>query len=190
MTETGSSGVAPNRESFFHLPQSEIERRNLLLWSLTILYCLAIFFFSSLEGDDLGNTGPKVHGFDKLQHIGLYFGLGYLVYLAFRDSARLQPRLEEFLESMGASFYRLFRNKNMPPGMRLPCGLLVVTVLFCYLYGFSDEVHQSFVDGRSASVADLFVDGVGGLLAALFLNLHFRKRILDAKPQERKTPTP
>lgn len=34
---------------------------------------------------------------------------------------------------------------------------------FCLLYGVVDETHQSFVDGRNASVFDLLTDGVGAL---------------------------
>jgi hypothetical protein len=37
-------------------------------------------------------------------------------------------------------------------------------VLFCSLYGLGDEIHQSFVVGRSASWGDLMADALGGLL--------------------------
>ncbi len=44
--------------------------------------------------------------------------------------------------------------------------LLMLTVCFCLLYGFSDEFHQSFVPGRDASGYDVLADGIGGLLGA------------------------
>ena len=54
--------------------------------------------------------------------------------------------------------------------------LLAATVLFCSLYGLSDEWHQSFVTGRHASVFDWLADTVGALLMALFM----RKRLASA----------
>lgn len=42
-----------------------------------------------------------------------------------------------------------------------------VTVLFCLLYGISDEVHQAFIPGRHAGIDDLAADVAGDLLAVV-----------------------
>ncbi len=39
-------------------------------------------------------------------------------------------------------------------------------LLFCLLYGISDELHQSFIPGRYSSLADIVANVIG---AALFL---------------------
>ena len=44
-------------------------------------------------------------------------------------------------------------------------GLCVV--LFCLLYGISDEFHQSFIPGRCSTVTDLAADVLGGGIAVL-----------------------
>ena len=49
------------------------------------------------------------------------------------------------------------------PGLRL----LGVAVLLCLLWAVTDEYHQSFVTGRSASVLDLVSDLVGSVAACL-----------------------
>jgi VanZ family protein len=38
--------------------------------------------------------------------------------------------------------------------------------LAAVLYGLSDEVHQSFIPGRDASVGDVVADALGALLGA------------------------
>ncbi len=44
----------------------------------------------------------------------------------------------------------------------------VLTLSFCLFYGATDELHQTFVAGRTASFLDWAYDGLGGLLGALF----------------------
>ncbi|MDR1759550.1 MAG: VanZ family protein [Fibrobacter sp.] len=49
-------------------------------------------------------------------------------------------------------------------------GIFWVT-LICLIFGLSDEFHQSFIPGRSASTDDLIADAVGGLVGALVFAL-------------------
>ena len=44
-----------------------------------------------------------------------------------------------------------------------------MAVLFCFLYGLSDEFHQIFVPGREASLGDAAADTIGGFLGSLFI---------------------
>jgi len=46
-----------------------------------------------------------------------------------------------------------------------PIILALLSVTLCSLYGISDEWHQSFVDGRSADIADWMADTSGAGLA-------------------------
>jgi len=47
--------------------------------------------------------------------------------------------------------------------------LLWLSVLFCSLYGISDEWHQSFVPGRDASVFDWVADTTGAFLLTMVM---------------------
>jgi len=46
--------------------------------------------------------------------------------------------------------------------------LIISIVALATLYGISDEIHQAFVPGRSASFWDVLADGSGSLIGALF----------------------
>ena len=51
---------------------------------------------------------------------------------------------------------------------------VIVPVIFCLLYGLSDEIHQSFVEGRLFDLTDLAADLAGAAFAAgmlLFLQI-------------------
>lgn len=40
-------------------------------------------------------------------------------------------------------------------------------VLFCFLYGISDEIHQWFVPTRVCSIKDILFDGFGGIVVVI-----------------------
>ena len=42
--------------------------------------------------------------------------------------------------------------------------MLIVSLIICYLYAVSDEVHQIFIPDRTAKVLDTFIDGAGSLV--------------------------
>ena len=48
----------------------------------------------------------------------------------------------------------------------------LVPLVACVLYAASDEIHQLFVDGRSARILDVIIDSCGSSLA-IFLFNHF-----------------
>jgi len=45
-----------------------------------------------------------------------------------------------------------------------PYRISLLVVLFCLLYGISDEFHQSFIPGRFPSVLDLVADTIGAVV--------------------------
>jgi VanZ family protein len=56
-----------------------------------------------------------------------------------------------------------------------PLQPILLSVLLTVLYAASDEFHQSFVPSRSASVADVMIDAVGGICGALLAHLRNRR---------------
>jgi len=81
---------------------------------------------------------PQWPHLDKILHVAAYALLGFLFFRA--------------LSGDRPSFNRNFS--------------LILSIIFTGLYGLSDEIHQSFVPGRSAEVADALADLAGGFLGA------------------------
>ena len=99
---------------------------------------MGIIFYVSHQPYDFAPLPPLV-GFDKLLHVIAYSTLaGTFLY-------GLQP----FTHSSNRSFSAL------------------VVVLFCIIYGISDEYHQSFIPGRFSSFWDVLADGLGALLVVV-----------------------
>ncbi len=58
----------------------------------------------------------------------------------------------------------------------LATGRAWLAVVLASVYGVSDEVHQSYVPGRSADAADWLADTAGAAVSVLLLFLFFRLR--------------
>lgn len=94
-----------------------------------------IFFLSSLPGSEV--PGLLFPGSDKLLHGAAYAALAAAALVAVPDNLRR---------------CRPFR-------------AVLLVFLFSFLYGISDELHQSFVPGRDASFPDVAADAAGAALA-------------------------
>ncbi len=114
------------------------------LWGPVMVYCAGIFYLSSLT------IPPRTMDIipDKLGHIVLYAGLGFLV--------------ARYLQS-GPEF----------KGFAI-CSLAAV---FCLIYGITDEFHQYFVEGRHAEIGDVVADFFGGTVGGLSYILLRRDRL-------------
>lgn len=158
---------------------SKISKYHIFIF-LTILYASFIFYLSSLSDpttfvsgvaeiqfiQDLGDF-LKAHemrfvldyikysyaNMDKIIHMFLYFGLGILLHLAFRNS----------------------NNKTLKH--YAPVFAIVIGIL----YGITDEIHQSFVPGRSANILDLLANGIGVVIAQIIFWIAVFKSILLQK---------
>ncbi|NOQ35151.1 MAG: VanZ family protein [Methylococcaceae bacterium] len=58
--------------------------------------------------------------------------------------------------------------------IKRPIILVLMSIVFCSLYGISDEWHQSFVKGRVADTADWLADTLGAILAGLMMYKFFK----------------
>lgn len=105
-----------------------------------------IFFLSHQPATTL--PVPWFPGLDKLAHATVYAGLAGTVLYAVPTRFRMdRPQLTALM-----------------------------VVLFCLLYGITDEYHQSFVPGREPSLGDVLADTAGAVLLAGAWFYIFRRR--------------
>jgi VanZ family protein len=105
-----------------------------------------IYLLSSLPGDRL--VLPDIVNIDKVAHMTIYGLLAAAAFYAFGGRLRrLHPRL-----------------------------IPLLVILFCTVYGVSDEFHQSFVPNRSPDVFDVMADSTGAVLVSVIFNASLRKK--------------
>ena len=70
--------------------------------------------------------------------------------------------------------YRAIAPKVRP--MVFSGGRILLSIGLVVLYGAVDEIHQSFVPGRTLDIKDLCADAVGGLLGTLIIFLYVQRQ--------------
>ena len=121
---------------------------------LTICNMLLIFYFSSQNADQSTQTSAW-----------------FLQFLPF--SMHVVRKLAHFTIYALLGFNAFYMYKNY--GVKHYALYALIT---CILYACSDEIHQLFLDGRTAKVLDVCIDTCGGSLAiiSLFYLHEFQKK--------------
>lgn len=149
--------------------------KKIIMWLLVILWMGLIFYFSSFDGEMssrqsrglLHNTfGYIIKIFDsditelkkeeliekldkpvrKIAHASIYFVLAILVVLALNN-------------------YELNTKR-----------IIYYSLVICILYACSDEIHQTFINERSAEVKDVIIDTFGSSIGIFLYNIFSKER--------------
>lgn len=129
----------------------------LLYWAPPVVWAALIFFLSSQSGESFPEVTIVPHA-DKFVHV-LEYGI-------------LSGLLTRALFRYAGSTHRVSAS--------------VLSVLFCFIFGALDEIHQLSVPDRSFELADLGSDAVGiglGLLVYVLIYLKWTRRKLPSREE-------
>ena len=138
-------------------------KRAIPFYIATIIYAILIFYLSSQE--NVGETGANVFSLDKANHLFEYGILGVLLFCSFY----LTPLSYQWMNRFPNERFRTLRIFNGKRGKDA-----FFTFLLGSFYGITDELHQSFVPGRQASIGDFIADSLGVLLGIVVVLLSLR----------------
>ena len=110
-------------------------------WIITLIYICLITILSHQPADNISDASPDIKNADKLFHFIEFSILGFLIF------GSLSMNSKEFDQILSLS--------------------IKIGILFSCL----DEYHQSFIDGRDSSLADLIFDVFGVFFGTI---LHYR----------------
>ena len=80
----------------------------------------------------------------KTAHFTEYFILAFLTYSLLKE----------------------YKNKRV--------NMTIKTLIFCFLYACSDELHQTFVEGRSGVLKDCWIDLIGSVFFIIIQTIHVK----------------
>jgi VanZ family protein len=118
-----------------------LERHKVVLIYLPLVFYWVLLFTLTSLPSQ---SVPAVGVNDKVEHLLAYFGLSFLLYLAL-----LFQKKSAFLKNSAVLF----------------------TLLFVFLYGVLDEVHQLMIPGRSCELFDFAADMAGGIIGIILVKI-------------------
>jgi len=103
--------------------------------------------------------------------LGLYCGL--IFFLSHQPTLPVPmgfPNQDKLIHASAYAIMALFAWRAFGHQLNTRIALVWGTILFCSLYGVSDEFHQSFIQGRNADAWDWLADtaGTGFMVSILF----------------------
>jgi len=115
-----------------------------LLLTSTLIYAIVIFYLSASPSPAGAKTGQRtIPYFSYISHFVMYFLLTSLVYFTIV----CHPDGIKFSTDMGA-------------------------VMIAFLYGIFNEFFQLFVPGRSFSIIDILINGIGCISFIIILKIY------------------
>ena len=79
-----------------------------------------------------------------------------------------QPTKDPLMDFILHKIFHLFEYGVLFVFVHRATGDFFLSILFVIFYAFSDEIHQSFVPTREATLRDVLIDFIGGLLGWRF----------------------
>lgn len=150
--------------------------RRIIYTTLLIIWMIVIFLFSNQNADNSQSTSDKVATsiVDTAevvtnQEIPIEDRENFI-----EDTRVLIRKSAHFMLYfvLGIFTYLTFTSYSISKPV-------LFSIIFCFLYACSDEIHQMFLDGRTAKIMDIFIDTCGSCLAIGMC--YFVKRLKNRK---------
>lgn len=135
----------------------------IILIILIICWMATVFVFSSQKGEKSGGTSGKV--INKLFKIVKKSPTEEQI-SKLQLPIRKLAHFTIYLIGGVLAILLLKQYNNITTAKKI-----IYCQLFITLYALSDEFHQYFIPGRTASIIDVLIDSVGGLVGIIILAL-------------------
>lgn len=140
-----------------------MNKKKIIAWSLLICWLFVIFFFSNQNGSTSSSLSNGILALiEEITRLPLNNDI-------FRILLRKLAHFTEYL-ILALFLLNLLRNYKNVSNREF-----VLTILFCFLYACTDEIHQMFIGGRSPQILDVGIDTLGSEVGIL-LYLKFMKK--------------
>ena len=127
--------------------------KKILNISLLIIWMIFIFVMSSFSATESTNQSNIIV---TVISSTINISNTHLLTVTIRKLAHLTEYL-----ILGILSYNVFKKYNKS---------IHISVLVCFLYAISDEIHQIFIPGRSGQITDILIDAIGALIGIIIIS--------------------
>lgn len=140
--------------------------QKIILIILLIIWMITVFCFSNQQGETSGSTSGKV-----IKAILKIFTKDVSEEKIQKLQLPIRKLAHFTIFSIGGVLAIMLLNQyNIPLIQKIIYSQLIITI-----YAATDEFHQRFIPGRTASIWDVLIDSAGALTAILIISLFIKK---------------
>ena len=130
---------------------------------LLILWMIIIFVLSNDTGTASSNKSDGIASF--ISDIISFIDTDTLIFII-----RKLAHFTEYL-ILGILFLNVLKDYNV-----VNTKLVIITILFCFSFAISDEVHQLFIQNRSGKITDILIDKLGSSIGVIIYYLILKRK--------------
>lgn len=131
-------------------------KKKIIRWCLLVAWMIFIFVMSNTPGNESIDQSQFIVNLFSNLGIDLNSALGDLTTFVVRKGAHFTEYFILFvLLNRLSSLYNEKRYNK------------ITLIAIVFLYACTDEIHQYFIEGRAARFADVIIDTLGGIFAAI-----------------------
>lgn len=119
---------------------------------LLVLWMIFIFTMSNTSSIDSSNQSGFI-----VEFINKIFGFGNTEILEI--IIRKLAHLFEYIV-LGVLMINYLKNYKIKRN-------ILFTIILCFIYACSDEIHQLFIQGRSGNIIDIMLDTIGAIIGII-----------------------
>lgn len=140
--------------------------QKIILIILLIIWMITVFCFSNQQGETSGGTSGKV-----IKAILKIFTKDVSEEKIQKLQLPIRKLAHFTIFAIGGVLAIMMLNQyNIPLIQKIMYSQLIITI-----YAATDEFHQKFIPGRTASIWDVLIDSAGALTAILIISLFIKK---------------
>lgn len=133
--------------------------KKILLWCALISCMSLIFYFSSQEASESKGTSSRfIKTIVKIIDFNDNLSEEEIENISESLSVFIRKTAHFSIYALLGIIFSLLLSQYKTYGMRQ----FLFSIIFCFLYACSDEIHQLFVPGRSGEIKDVLLDTIGG----------------------------
>ena len=130
---------------------------------LLILWMIIIFVLSNDTGTASSNKSDGIASF--ISDIISFIDTDTLIFII-----RKLAHFTEYL-ILGILFLNVLKDYNV-----VNTKIVIITILFCFSFAISDEVHQLFIQNRSGKITDILIDTLGSSIGVIIYYLILKRK--------------
>lgn len=144
---------------------------------LVILWMGVIYYLSSMDKDESSGKSLEIVE-DVVEKVDKITGASEQTIKKHKSFEFLESANYYFRRSSHAFVYFILSILTINLLMQLHKYKLyicnIISIIFCFIYACTDELHQSFIMGRTGRFFDTFIDTFGAILGCLFISLIYK----------------